>query len=110
MRSLISLMLRSLWSHRALRPSQNAVTLIARTLIDGRNPIRRAEIGHSDSRQRIGSVSDAASAKNSDRRDTIDLSHATVLQGLIVHIQIFYAGRQNRAQGGYDAKHRSEIP
>ena len=52
---------------------------------------------------RIESVSDAAAAKIPAGATTIDLSHATVLPGLIdSHTHIFLQG-EDPAQGGYDA-------
>ena len=52
---------------------------------------------------RIESVSDAASAKIPAGANNIDLSHSTVLPGLIdSHTHIFLQG-EDPAQGGYDA-------
>jgi imidazolonepropionase-like amidohydrolase len=51
---------------------------------------------------RIESISDASAAKIPDGADIIDLSHATVLPGLIdSHTHIFLQGEEP-AQGGYD--------
>ena len=81
-----------------------AVTVIrAGVLIDGKSDQpRRDQVivirGH-----RIESVTDAAAAKIPAGATTIDLSHATVLPGLIdSHTHIFLQG-EDPAQGGYDA-------
>jgi len=75
----------------------------AGTLIDGKSDtVKRDQIivirGN-----RITSVGDAASAKTPSAARVIDLSHATVLPGLIdSHTHIFLQG-EDPAQGGYDA-------
>jgi imidazolonepropionase-like amidohydrolase len=91
----------SVFSQTAPAPS---VTVIrAGTLIDGKSDQpRRDQVivvrGH-----RIESVSDAAAAKIPAGATTLDLSHATVLPGLIdSHTHIFLQG-EDPAQGGYDA-------
>ena len=84
--------------------SAPSVTVIrAGVLIDGKSDQpRRDQVivirGH-----RIESVTDAAAAKIPAGATTIDLSHATVLPGLIdSHTHIFLQG-EDPAQGGYDA-------
>jgi len=106
MRYLLSLivaatLISSVFSQTAPAPS---VTVIrAGVLIDGKSDQpRRDQVivvrGH-----RIESVSDAAAAKIPAGAATIDLSHATVLPGLIdSHTHIFLQG-EDPAQGGYDA-------
>jgi imidazolonepropionase-like amidohydrolase len=106
MRYLLSLIVAatlicSVFSQTAPTPS---VTVIrAGTLIDGKSDQpRRDQVivvrGH-----RIESVSDAAAAKIPAGATTLDLSHATVLPGLIdSHTHIFLQG-EDPAQGGYDA-------
>src|SRR6476620_11267249 len=84
-------------------PSQGVVVIHAGFLIDGKSDQpRRDQVivvrGH-----RIESVSDAAAARIPAGAATIDLSHATVLPGLIdSHTHIFLQG-EDPAQGGYDA-------
>ena len=74
----------------------------AGTVIDGKSDsVRRNQIiiirGN-----RIESISDAAAANVPAGSDVIDLSHATVLPGLIdSHTHIFLQG-EDPAQGGYD--------
>ena len=106
MRYLLSLivaatLISSVFSQTAPAPS---VTVIrAGTLIDGKSDQpRRDQVivvrGH-----RIESVSDAAAAKIPAGATIIDLSHSTVLPGLIdSHTHIFLQG-EDPAQGGYDA-------
>jgi imidazolonepropionase-like amidohydrolase len=91
----------SVFSQTAPAPS---VTVIrAGTLIDGKSDQpRRDQVivvrGH-----RIENVSDAAAAKIPAGATIIDLSHSTVLPGLIdSHTHIFLQG-EDPAQGGYDA-------
>src|SRR3989475_2302732 len=80
------------------------ITVIrAGTLIDGKSSTPRHDQVIVIRGNRIGSVSDAASAKIPAGASTIDLSHATVLPGLIdSHTHIFLQG-EDPAQGGYDA-------
>jgi imidazolonepropionase-like amidohydrolase len=81
-----------------------AVTIIrAGMLIDGKSDQPRRDQVIVIRGNRVESVSDAASAKTPAGATTIDLSHATVLPGLIdSHTHIFLQG-EDPAQGGYDA-------
>ena len=72
-------------------------------LIDGKSDQPRRDQVIVIRGNRIESVSDAATAKIPAGAKTIDLSHATVLPGLIdSHTHIFLQG-EDPAQGGYDA-------
>jgi imidazolonepropionase-like amidohydrolase len=74
----------------------------AGTLIDGKSDTPRHDQVIILRGNRIESISDAASAKIPDGANVIDLSHATVLPGLIdSHTHIFLQGEEP-AQGGYD--------
>src|SRR6476646_4774791 len=81
-----------------------AVTVIrAGVLIDGKSDQPRRDQVIVVRGNRIESVSDAPSAKMPADAKVIDLSHATVLPGLIdSHTHIFLQG-EDPAQGGYDA-------
>src|SRR6266849_3587558 len=81
-----------------------AVTVIrAGVLIDGKSDQPRRDQVIVIRGNRIESVSDAATAKIPAGATTIDLSHNTVLPGLIdSHTHIFLQGEEP-AQGGYDA-------
>jgi imidazolonepropionase-like amidohydrolase len=81
-----------------------AVTVIrAGVLIDGKSDQPRRDQVIVVRGNRIESVSDAAAAKIPAGATSIDLSHATVLPGLIdSHTHIFLQG-EDPAQGGYDA-------
>src|SRR6185437_6838498 len=81
-----------------------AVTVIrAGVLIDGKSDQPRRDQLIVIRGSRIESVSDYAAAKISAGANVIDLSHATVLPGLIdSHTHIFLQG-EDPAQGGYDA-------
>ena len=104
MRYLISLIVTFAFVTSALSETPPPVTVIrAGVLIDGKSdrPLHDQVIVVSGNR--IESVSDAASAKTPAGATTIDLSHATVLPGLIdSHTHIFLQG-EDPAQGGYDA-------
>src|SRR5713101_3406022 len=79
-----------------------AIVLRAGALIDGRGDQPRPNQVIVIRGNRIESVSDAAAAKIPAGARVIDLSHATVLPGLIdSHTHIFLQG-EDPAQGGYD--------
>jgi imidazolonepropionase-like amidohydrolase len=81
-----------------------AIVVRAGTLIDGRSDQPRAKQVIVIRGDRIESVADAASAKIPDGARVIDLSHATVLPGLIdSHTHIFLQG-EDPAHGGYDVQ------
>jgi imidazolonepropionase-like amidohydrolase len=84
-------------------PTLRAVTVIrAGTLIDGKSDTARHDQVIVIRGNRIDSISDAASAKTPAGANVIDLSHATVLPGMIdSHTHIFLQG-EDPAQGGYD--------
>ena len=85
-------------------PALHAFTVIrAGTLIDGKSDTPRHDQVIFIRGNRIDSVSDAAKAQVPAGAKVIDLSHATVLPGLIdSHTHIFLQG-EDPAQGGYDA-------
>lgn len=84
-------------------PSQGVVVIHAGFLIDGKSDQPRRDQIIVIRGNRIESVSDAASARIPAGAITIDLSHSTVLPGLIdSHTHIFLQG-EDPAQGGYDA-------
>ena len=84
-------------------PSQGVVVIHAGVLIDGKSDQPRRDQIIVIRGNRIESVSDAASARIPAGANTIDLSHSTVLPGLIdSHTHIFLQG-EDPAQGGYDA-------
>ncbi len=79
------------------------IVIRAGVLIDGNSDQPRRDQVIVIRGNRIESVSDAANAKIPAGVSTIDLSHATVLPGLIdSHTHIFLQGEEP-AQGGYDA-------
>jgi imidazolonepropionase-like amidohydrolase len=81
---------------------QSITVIRAGTLIDGKSDAPRREQVIVIRGNRIESISDAASAKISSGANVIDLSHATVLPGLIdSHTHLFLQG-EDPAQGGYD--------
>jgi imidazolonepropionase-like amidohydrolase len=84
-------------------PSPAVTVLRAGVLIDGKSDQPRRDQAVVIRGDRIESVSDYAAAKIPAGATTIDLSHATVLPGLIdSHTHIFLQG-EDPAQGGYDA-------
>ncbi|HVI09674.1 MAG TPA: amidohydrolase family protein, partial [Candidatus Binatia bacterium] len=98
------LLLSTAAAQQAANSPQNAVTAIrAGALIDGvTNTVKRDQVivvrGN-----RIESIGDASSTKIPPGATVIDLSHSTVLPGLIdCHTHIFLQG-EDPAQGGYDA-------
>ena len=106
MRYLLSVMvaitlISSVFSQTAPRP---AVTVIrAGVLIDGKSDQPRRDQVIVIRGNRVESISEAAAAKIPGGATIIDLSHATVLPGLIdSHTHIFLQG-EDPAQGGYDA-------
>ena len=104
MRYLFSLIVTFAVVTSALPQTPPPVNVIrAGVLIDGKSdrPLRDEVVVIRGNR--IESVSDAASAKIPAGATIIDLSHATVLPGLIdSHTHIFLQG-EDPAQGGYDA-------
>src|SRR5712692_8222616 len=79
------------------------IVIRAGVLIDGNSDQPRRDQVIVIRGNRIESVSDATNAKIPAGASTIDLSHATVLPGLIdSHTHIFLQGEEP-AQGGYDA-------
>jgi imidazolonepropionase-like amidohydrolase len=106
MRSLLSLVfsLALAVSSLAQTPPSPSVTVIrAGVLIDGKSSQPRRDQLIVIRGNRIESIGDAAGAKTPVGAVTIDLSHSTVLPGLIdSHTHIFLQGEEP-AQGGYDA-------
>ena len=104
MRSLLSLIVALLTVSTLHSQTAPAVTVIrAGVLIDGKSDQPRRDQVIVIRGNRIESVSDAAATKIPAGASTIDLSHATVLPGLIdSHTHIFLQG-EDPAQGGYDA-------
>ena len=79
------------------------IVIRAGVLIDGKSDQPRRDQVIVIRGNRIESVSDAGSAKIPAGSSTIDLSHSTVLPGLIdSHTHIFLQGEE-ASQGGYDA-------
>jgi imidazolonepropionase-like amidohydrolase len=85
-------------------PALHSFTVIrAGTLIDGKSDTPRRDQVIVIRGDRIESIWDSATAKIPANAEIIDLSHATVLPGLIdSHTHIFLQG-EDPAQGGYDA-------
>ena len=85
------------------QPPPSVTAIRAGALIDGKSDQTRRDQVIVIHGNRIESVSDAATAKIPAGASVIDLSHATVLPGLIdSHTHIFLQGEEP-AQGGYDA-------
>ena len=85
------------------QPPATVTVIRAGVLIDGKSDQQRRDQVIVIRGNRIESVSDATSAKIPAGANTIDLSHATVLPGLIdSHTHIFLQG-EDPSQGGYDA-------
>src|ERR1700690_510489 len=103
MRSLLRLILVFALAPCVLSQTTPPVTVIrAGVLIDGRSDQPRRDQLIVIRGNRIESVADAATAKIPADATTIDLSHVTVLPGLIdSHTHIFLQG-EDPAQGGYD--------
>jgi imidazolonepropionase-like amidohydrolase len=85
-------------------PQLKTYTVIrAGTLIDGKSDASRRDQLIVIRGNRIDSITDAAGTKIPTGATVIDLSHATVLPGLIdSHTHIFLQG-EDPAEGGYDA-------
>ena len=100
---VISLLLLTL-AVAAQTAAQPSLTVIrAGALIDGKSDSARRDQIIVIRGNRIESVADAASAKIPSGANVIDLSHSTVLPGLIdSHTHIFLQG-EAPAEGGYDA-------
>jgi imidazolonepropionase-like amidohydrolase len=82
---------------------RNFTVIRAGMLIDGKTGAARRDQVIFIRGNRVDSVSDAANAKIPASATVIDLSHATVLPGLIdSHTHIFLQG-EDPNQGGYDA-------
>src|ERR1700688_4504598 len=83
--------------------SESTTVIRAGSLIDGKSEKPRHDQVVIIRGNHIESISDAAGAKVPAGANTIDLSHETVLPGLIdSHTHIFLQG-EDPAQGGYDA-------
>ena len=104
MRSLLTLVLVFALAPCVLSQTAPPVTVIrAGVLIDGKSDQPRRDQIIVIRGNRIESVADAATAKIPAGATAIDLSHVTVLPGLIdSHTHIFLQG-EDPAHGGYDA-------
>jgi imidazolonepropionase-like amidohydrolase len=102
----VLLMFGSTWIAARAQDSSGsqAITVVrAGTLLDGRSDAVRHDQVIVIRGDRIASVGEAASAKIPSTVNVIDLSHATVLPGMIdSHTHIFLQG-EDPAEGGYDA-------
>jgi imidazolonepropionase-like amidohydrolase len=90
-------------AQQSASPAPQIIAIRAGTLIDGKSDQPRRDQLIVIRGNHIESVADAASAKPPAGATVIDLSHSTVLPGLIdSHTHIFLQG-EDPAQGGYDA-------
>jgi imidazolonepropionase-like amidohydrolase len=88
---------------KAASPAPAVTAVRAGSLIDGKSDAVKRDQVLIIRGNRIESVGDAATAKIPAGATVIDLSHATVLPGLVdSHTHIFLQG-EDPAQGGYDA-------
>ncbi len=84
--------------------AQNVTVVRAGVLIDGKSDAPRRNQAIVIRGDKVESVGDAASTKIPDGATVLDLSHATVLPGLIdAHTHIFLQG-EVPADGGYDVQ------
>jgi imidazolonepropionase-like amidohydrolase len=86
----------------APKPAPQVVVIRAGTLIDGKSDTPRTNQVIVIRGNRIESVGDAASAQIPAGAKVIDLSHATVLPGLIESHTHIYLQSEDPEQGGYD--------
>jgi imidazolonepropionase-like amidohydrolase len=92
----------ALLSTSAAHAADSVTVIRAGTLIDGKSATPRRDQVIVVRGNRIESVGDAASAKTPQGAGAVDLSHATVLPGLIdSHTHVFLQG-DDPAEGGYD--------
>jgi imidazolonepropionase-like amidohydrolase len=101
---LIAVVMPLLAQQNSSEPALHSFTVIrAGTLIDGKSDTPRHDQVIVIRGDRIESIAEGATAKIPANAEIIDLSHATVLPGLIdSHTHIFLQG-EDPARGGYDA-------